>query len=194
LYLDKIIHSHREAASRELRNLDDLVDQALLLPVARGFGDQLVDGSRDQLCVIAEIKRKSPSKGVLHEGLIAAHIAELYEQGGASCLSVLTDQHFFGGSVDDLQSARSATTLPVIRKDFTVSEFDVVDARLMGADCVLLIAAALTMMSSHAFLISQHTLVLMCLSKLTTRTNWNVRSTLVPASLVLINETSLLSK
>ena len=143
MYLDKIIHSHREAASRELRNLDDLVDQALLLPVARGFGDQLVDGSRDQLCVIAEIKRKSPSKGVLHEGLIAARIAELYEQGGASCLSVLTDQNFFGGSVDDLQSARSATTLPVIRKDFTVSEFDVVDARLMGADCVLLIAAAL---------------------------------------------------
>ena len=64
MYLDKIINSHREAASRELRNLDDLVDQALLLPVARGFGDQLVDGSRDQLCVIAEIKRKSPSKGV----------------------------------------------------------------------------------------------------------------------------------
>lgn len=144
MYLDKIIHSHREAASRELRNLDDLVDQALVLPAARGFGDQLMDGSRDQLCVIAEIKRKSPSKGVLHEGLVASHIAELYEQGGASCLSVLTDEHFFGGSVDDLQSARLATSLPVIRKDFTVSEFDVVDARLMGADCVLLIAAALS--------------------------------------------------
>ena len=144
MYLDKIIHSHREVASREQRSLDDLVSQALALPVARGFGERLVHGSRDQLCVIAEIKRKSPSKGVLHEGLIASHIASLYEQGGASCLSVLTDEHFFGGSVDDLQSARSTTTLPVIRKDFTVSEFDVVDARLMGADCVLLIAAALS--------------------------------------------------
>jgi indole-3-glycerol phosphate synthase len=81
---------------------------------------------------------------VLHANLDAAHIASLYEQGGASCLSVLTDEHFFGGSVEDLQIARASTSLPVIRKDFTVSEFDVVDARLMGADCVLLIAAALT--------------------------------------------------
>jgi len=71
-------------------------------------------------------------------------MSALYEQGGASCLSVLTDEHFFGGSVEDLQVARASTSLPVIRKDFTVSEFDVVDARLMGADCVLLIAAALT--------------------------------------------------
>jgi indole-3-glycerol phosphate synthase len=143
LYLDKIIHSHRETASRELRKLDGLVEQARALPNTRGFGEQLFRGSRDQLCVIAEIKRKSPSKGVLHDGLNVAAIATLYEQGGASCLSVLTDEHFFGGSVEDLQTARSNTSLPVIRKDFTVSEFDVVDARLMGADCVLLIAAAL---------------------------------------------------
>jgi indole-3-glycerol phosphate synthase len=94
--------------------------------------------------VVAEIKRKSPSKGVLHPDLNAANISALYEQGGASCLSVLTDENFFGGSVEDLQIARASTSLPVIRKDFTVSEFDVVDARLMGADCVLLIAAALT--------------------------------------------------
>jgi indole-3-glycerol phosphate synthase len=94
--------------------------------------------------VVAEIKRKSPSKGVLHPDLNAADISALYEQGGASCLSVLTDKDFFGGSVEDLQIARASTSLPVIRKDFTVSEFDVVDARLMGADCVLLIAAALT--------------------------------------------------
>ena len=144
MYLDKIIQSHRESASHDQRNLDDLVEQALVLPATRGFGERLVRGSRDQLCVIAEIKRKSPSKGVLHEGLDASRIAALYEQGGASCLSVLTDEHFFGGSVEDLQIARANTALPVIRKDFTVSEFDVVDARLMGADCVLLIAAALS--------------------------------------------------
>lgn len=110
----------------------------------RGFGDRLVRDSHEHLCVIAEIKRKSPSKGVLHPHLDAAQIASSYEQGGASCLSVLTDERFFGGSVDDLQVARASTSLPVIRKDFTVSDFDVVDARLMGADCVLLIAAALT--------------------------------------------------
>jgi indole-3-glycerol phosphate synthase len=143
LYLDKIIHSHRESLSHEHRNLDDLVEQARVLPNVRGFGEQLVRGSREHLCVIAEIKRKSPSKGVLHEGLDASVIAAKYEQGGASCLSVLTDEQFFGGSIEDLQVARSNTSLPTIRKDFTVSEFDVVDARLMGADCVLLIAAAL---------------------------------------------------
>ena len=144
MYLDKIVQSHRENAAREHRNLDELVAQAGLLPATRGFAEQLVVGSREQLCVIAEIKRKSPSKGVLHPDLIASNISALYEQGGASCLSVLTDEHFFGGSVEDLQRARASTSLPVIRKDFTVSEFDVVDARLMGADCVLLIAAALS--------------------------------------------------
>ena len=143
MYLDKIIHSHRESASHEQRNLDDLVEQTRVLPSVRGFGEQLVRGSREHLCVVAEIKRKSPSKGVLHEGLDASVIAAKYEQGGASCLSVLTDEQFFGGSIEDLQVARSNTSLPTIRKDFTVSEFDVVDARLMGADCVLLIAAAL---------------------------------------------------
>jgi len=144
LYLDKIVQSHREVASRDQRNLDDLAGQASALSSTRGFGERLVQGSRESLCVIAEIKRKSPSKGVLRANLDAARIASLYEQGGASCLSVLTDELFFGGSVEDLQIARSSTSLPVIRKDFTVSEFDVLDARLMGADCVLLIAAALT--------------------------------------------------
>ena len=144
MYLDKIVQSHREDASRDQRNLDDLVGKARALSSTRGFGERLIQGSRENLCVIAEIKRKSPSKGVLRANLDAAHIASLYEQGGASCLSVLTDEHFFGGSVEDLQIARASTSLPVIRKDFTVSEFDVVDARLMGADCVLLIAAALT--------------------------------------------------
>ena len=144
MYLDKIVQSHREKAAREQRNLDDLVGQARAIPATRGFAEQLVVGSREQLCVIAEIKRKSPSKGVLHPELNVANISALYEQGGASCLSVLTDEDFFGGSIEDLQNARASTSLPVIRKDFTVSEFDVVDARLMGADCVLLIAAALS--------------------------------------------------
>jgi indole-3-glycerol phosphate synthase len=144
LYLDKIVQSHREDASRDQRILDDLVSQARAMSSTRGFGDRLVRDSHEHLCVIAEIKRKSPSKGVLHAHLDVAQIASSYEQGGASCLSVLTDERFFGGSVEDLQVARASTSLPVIRKDFTVSEFDVVDARLMGADCVLLIAAALT--------------------------------------------------
>jgi indole-3-glycerol phosphate synthase len=96
------------------------------------------------LHVISEIKRRSPSKGDLNIGLDAAVLAGQYERGGASCLSVLTDVEFFGGSVADLQTARAACSLPVLRKDFTVSAHDVCDARIMGADCVLLIAAALS--------------------------------------------------
>jgi indole-3-glycerol phosphate synthase len=93
--------------------------------------------------VIAEVKRRSPSKGLLAPHLDPATLARDYERGGASCLSVLTDVEFFGGSPVDLQAARAACELPVLRKDFTVSLLDVCDARLMGADCVLLIAAAL---------------------------------------------------
>ncbi len=108
----------------------------------RGFRAALADA--DHLAVISEIKRRSPSKGDLNVGLDPAEWAQSYERGGASCLSVLTDVDHFGGSVEDLQMARAACSLPVIRKDFTVSELDVLDARLMGADCVLLIAAALS--------------------------------------------------
>ena len=94
--------------------------------------------------MIAEIKRRSPSRGLLKSDLDPASISKNYEHGGASCLSVLTDEEFFGGSIADLQQARSAVSLPVLRKDFTVSVRDVCDARIMGADCILLIAAALT--------------------------------------------------
>ncbi|NBW91546.1 MAG: indole-3-glycerol phosphate synthase TrpC [Actinobacteria bacterium] len=139
-----MVLSHRQNLLNENRDLDVLVSQASHMPSARGFIDRVKQDSVNSLAVIAEIKRKSPSKGELNTDLDAAVLAEQYWRGGASCLSVLTDVDFFGGSVDDLVQARTATTLPVIRKDFTVSEFDVVDARLMGADCVLLIAAVLS--------------------------------------------------
>jgi indole-3-glycerol phosphate synthase len=140
-YLDRILARHREQAALDRRPLDELIHEARSLPPTRGFARVLRQGS--ELHVISEIKRRSPSKGDLNIGLDPAELAATYERGGASCLSVLTDVEYFGGSVADLQAARAACTLPVLRKDFTVSLRDVCDARLMGADCVLLIAAAL---------------------------------------------------
>jgi indole-3-glycerol phosphate synthase len=140
-YLDRIIDRHREVAAADTRPVEALLEQARTMPAARGFRGALV--GVPHLAVISEVKRRSPSKGDLNAGLDPAVLAGEYERGGASCLSVLTDHEYFGGSVEDLQSARQACMLPVLRKDFTVSERDVLDARLMGADCVLLIAAAL---------------------------------------------------
>lgn len=139
-YLDRILEHHREVAAADVRRLDPLVESARVMPPCRGFAAAL-RGQR--LNVISEIKRRSPSKGDLNAALDPGALAASYAAGGAACLSVLTDGTFFGGSVDDLQRASGACTLPVIRKDFTVSVNDVADARLMGADCVLLIAAAL---------------------------------------------------
>ena len=140
-YLDRILEHHRAVAAADSRAVERLLDEARAMPPARGFRTALA--GREQLGVIAEIKRRSPSKGDLDIGLDPAALAATYERGGAACMSVLTDVEFFGGSIDDLQAARAACTLPVIRKDFTVSERDVLDARIIGADCVLLIAAAL---------------------------------------------------
>jgi indole-3-glycerol phosphate synthase len=141
-YLDRILDHHRAHAAADVRSLDDLLDAATTLSPTRGFRTAL--GAGPTLAVIAEIKRKSPSKGDLNADLDPARIAGVYAAGGASCLSVLTDADHFGGSIDDLHAARAACSLPVLRKDFTVDARDVVDARLMGADCVLLIAAALS--------------------------------------------------
>lgn len=148
-YLDDILAWHRLRVAKDERSLDDLIEQALSCAPPRGFISAIA--SAPHLAVIAEIKRRSPSKGALAVGLDPAVLASAYQAGGAACLSVLTDVEFFGGSPDDLRVARSATSIPVIRKDFTVDRRDVCDARIMGADCVLLIAAALTEAELCAF-------------------------------------------
>lgn len=141
-YLDRILAAHRAGAATDRRDLEALEQEASSCPEARGFASVVTRS--DRVAVISEVKRRSPSKGDLAVDLVPADLARSYERGGAAALSVLTDAEFFGGSVADLQAARSAVSLPVLRKDFTVGPADVLDARIMGADAVLLIVAALS--------------------------------------------------
>ena len=134
-------HKREEVLHRvATRPLDEVRDAALGAAPARDFRAALA-GPAPRL--IAEIKRVSPAKGALNPTLSPAHLARTYAAAGAHALSVLTDEGFFKGSDADLIEARAAVDLPVLRKDFTVSVHDVADARLIGADAVLLIAAAL---------------------------------------------------
>ncbi|MED5430560.1 MAG: indole-3-glycerol phosphate synthase TrpC, partial [Pseudomonadota bacterium] len=110
----------------------------------RGFMQSLKNKVLDgKTAIIAEIKRHSPSKGYLDKNLNLKSVAEQYERAGAACISVLTDQEYFKGSLNDLVDVKKFTTLPVLRKDFIIDEVQIVDSEMHGADCVLLIIAAL---------------------------------------------------
>lgn len=145
--LKKIIaRKYEEIAEREaVCSIDQLQEQVAQASPVRGFVASMKNAvSQGRSAVIAEIKKASPSKGVLREHFVPADIAKSYERAGASCLSVLTDADFFQGSEDYLQQAREACSLPVIRKDFIVEPYQVYEARAIGADCILLIVAALS--------------------------------------------------
>lgn len=132
------------AERKQTVSLDEIQQRALQQVPCRGFVRAIENKiAAGEAAVIAEIKKASPSKGVIREDFIPAEIATSYEKGGAACLSVLTDVDYFQGSDEYLQQARSAVRLPVIRKDFIVDPYQVYEARAIGADCILLIAACL---------------------------------------------------
>jgi len=144
--LDEIlaVKAEQVKSARQLRSEADLLREAIARQDLRGFAAAIEDKiAVGKPAVIAEVKKASPSKGVLREDFQPAQIAASYAAGGAACLSVLTDVKFFQGSHDYLRQARAACATPVLRKDFMIDPYQVISARAMGADCILLIVAAL---------------------------------------------------
>jgi indole-3-glycerol phosphate synthase len=143
--LEKILAAKRKEVAAARREIDDaqIRERAAAADAPRGFRKAIEGAIEAGLpAVIAEIKRASPSRGLIRADFDPARIAAGYEANGASCLSVLTDREFFGGSAEDLRAARAACDLPVLRKDFIVDSYQVYESRSWGADCILLIMDA----------------------------------------------------
>ncbi len=152
--LNKIlaVKAQEVAAAQAVKSLEVLRLEARNAPAVRDFAGAIRGKIEAGLpAVIAEIKKASPSKGILRADFDPAGIAASYQQHGAACLSVLTDEQFFQGSIEYLQQARAACSLPVLRKDFIIDEYQIYQARAMGADAILLIAAALDVKQMQAF-------------------------------------------
>lgn len=135
--------SEEVAAGKAVTSLTELTSMAKQCPATRGFERGLRQALQQGPAVIAEIKKASPSAGVIREDFQPEQIARSYEAGGAACLSVLTDKDFFQGDNQYLQQARNACALPVLRKDFMIDPWQISESRVLGADCILLIVAAL---------------------------------------------------
>ena len=146
--LARIVDHKRATLARASAHRDDLERRAADRPAARDFRAALIASPP---AIIAEIKQASPSKGVFTNDFQPASIAKLYAAGGAAALSILTDEEFFKGKLADLEAARSAVAIPVLRKDFTIDEFHIIEAAAHGADAILLIAAILDVQQMRVF-------------------------------------------
>ena len=160
-FLDKIIESTRErvASQRVSADIDELRSQAAASRSSRPPNAlRSALRQKDRINVIAEFKRASPSKGVINNKIDIVDQVQTYQRGGACAISVLTEEQYFRGSINDLREVRSTVDLPILRKDFTIDEFQIYEAAAAGADAILLIVAALTSENLRAFQTLAHAL------------------------------------
>ena len=153
-YLKKILETTRNSVSDKKKNfpLAKLESELGYLESTRGFKDGLINSlEENSIAVIAEMKKASPSQGLIREKYEPEVIAKNYEQANAACLSVLTDEPFFHGSLEHLSLVRACVDLPLLRKDFIIDEYQIYESRYGGADCILLISAALTQNQLHDY-------------------------------------------
>lgn len=190
--LTRIIAVKREeiAASQAAAPISALQQQGQAWPVRDFVGALRAKHAQAQPAVIAEAKKASPSKGLIRDPFEPAQISVSYQKHGAACMSVLTDRNFFQGSAADLTAARSACELPVLRKDFIVDAYQIHEARAMGADCILLIAAALDPAQMRDFEALAHSLQMAVLVEVHSREELDVALTL-NTPLVGINNRNL---
>ena len=169
MILDTIIaHKQKELEVEQAQvPLVDLKAAVKNLPPTRGFRNAI--SGRDTVKLIAEVKKKSPSKGIIREDFHPVSIAETYVKNGAAAISVLTDTHFFAGELDYLRAIRNAVDVPLLRKDFTIDPYHIYQARVAGADAILLIVAALRVSQLQAFMEVAASLSLACLVEVHTR-------------------------
>ena len=192
-FLDKIISKTRERVealkfTTDPSEMHRLAEQMRADRPANSFRQALEQ--KDRTNIIAEIKRASPSKGVINDGVDISEQALSYEQGGACAISVLTEEQFFKGSVDDLKTVRRAVKLPILRKDFTIDEFQIYEAAAVGADAVLLIVAALTSENLRDFQTLAHGLGMDALVEVHTLAELEIAAS-IGANLIGVNNRNL---
>ena len=163
MILDTIIaHKRKELAAEQRKVPLKLLEKKVInLPPTLDFGDAI--RGNDTVKLIAEVKKKSPSKGIIREDFHPVSIAKTYAENGAAAISVLTDKHFFAGELDYLRSIRRTVDVPLLRKDFTIDPYHIYQARVAGADAILLIVAALTPAELRKFMNVADSLSLACL-------------------------------
>ncbi|MFI2855630.1 indole-3-glycerol phosphate synthase TrpC [Paenibacillus sp. JSM ZJ436] len=193
MYLDRIVATKKEELAELYRGFDlnHVREQIQGLPDTLGFANKLLHSRSRDMGLIAEVKKASPSKGLIRPDFDPVSIAKSYEEAGADCLSVLTDVHYFQGSAAYLQQVRQAVDLPLLRKDFVIDEAQIYEARLLGADAVLLIAAILTPSQLEHFMGVAGSIGLDCLVEVHDQEELSIALKLEGLSLVGVNNRNL---